>query len=187
MHWIYLRVCAFRMIIMIIGWADEPICGTLFSSNCPWWSYSSRSGCSQMTVCLMSSELFKHFCPRLSRLIIITEWVVKCLGCRQQGQGQRFNSIQLYCQVQWQTHEECVLVSSTLTHTLSLVLTNPWPRGSLGNHRWFHNQFPPFFSLLHCPLGLGELQACPFPDVVFPPLPLSALSSSETGLKAPTN
>ena len=29
-----------------------------------------------------------------------------------------------------------------------------------------------------CPLGLAELQACPFPDVVFPPLPLSALSSS---------
>ena len=36
------------------------------------------------------------------------------------------------------------------------------------------------FSLpdLHCPQGLGELQACPFPDVVSPPLPLSALSSS---------
>ena len=30
----------------------------------------------------------------------------------------------------------------------------------------------------HYPLGLAELQACPFPDVVFPPLPLSALSSS---------
>ena len=30
-----------------------------------------------------------------------------------------------------------------------------------------------FFSVLHCPLGLGELQACPVPDVVFPPLPLS--------------
>ena len=28
-----------------------------------------------------------------------------------------------------------------------------------------HNQLPPFFSVLHCPLGLGELQACPFPDV----------------------
>ena len=27
-------------------------------------------------------------------------------------------------------------------------------------------------------LGLGQLQACPFLDVVFPPLPLSALSSS---------
>ena len=34
------------------------------------------------------------------------------------------------------------------------------------------------FSVLHCPLGLGELQACPFPDVFFPPLPLPALSSS---------
>ena len=37
---------------------------------------------------------------------------------------------------------------------------------------------PPFFPVLYCPLGLGSLQACPFPDVVFPPLFLSALSSS---------
>ena len=34
------------------------------------------------------------------------------------------------------------------------------------------------FSVLHCPLGPGELQACSFPDTVFPPLLLSALSSS---------
>ena len=54
----------------------------------------------------------------------------------------------------------------------------PWPRGSFWHHRWIRNQFPPFFPVLHCSLGLGELQACPFPDVVFPPLPLSALSSS---------
>ena len=40
------------------------------------------------------------------------------------------------------------------------------------------NQFLPFFPVLHCPLGLSKLQACLFPDVVFPPLPLSALSSS---------
>ena len=40
------------------------------------------------------------------------------------------------------------------------------------------NQFFPFFPVLHCPLGLNKLQACLFPDVVFPPLPLSALSSS---------
>ena len=26
---------------------------------------------------------------------------------------------------------------------------------------------PPFFPVFRCPLGLGELQACPFPDVVF--------------------
>ena len=33
-----------------------------------------------------------------------------------------------------------------------------------------------FFSVLHCPLGLCELQACLFPYVVFPPLLLSAFS-----------
>ena len=42
----------------------------------------------------------------------------------------------------------------------------------------FATSFLNFFPVLHCPLGLGELQAHPFPDVVFPPLPLSALSSS---------
>ena len=35
------------------------------------------------------------------------------------------------------------------------------PRGSLGYHRWLHNPFPPFFSVLRCPLGLGEFQASP--------------------------
>ena len=52
------------------------------------------------------------------------------------------------------------------------------------NHegRWgttddFATSFLHFFPVLHCPLGLGELQACPFPNVVFPPLPQSALSS----------
>ena len=44
--------------------------------------------------------------------------------------------------------------------------------------RWFRSQFPPFFPVPHCPLGLGVLHACQFPDVVFPPLPLSAVSSS---------
>ena len=60
----------------------------------------------------------------------------------------------------------------------SLILFIPYLRGSLGHHRWFRNQFPPFPPVLHCQLGFGELQACPFPNVVFPPLPLSALSSS---------
>ena len=34
------------------------------------------------------------------------------------------------------------------------------------------------FPVLLCPLRPAELQACPLPDVVFPPLPLSASSSS---------
>ena len=52
-----------------------------------------------------------------------------------------------------------------------------------GEGRWgttddFTTSFLHFFPLLHCPLGLGQCQACPLLDVVFPPLPLSALSSS---------
>ena len=37
-------------------------------------------------------------------------------------------------------------------------------------HDDFATSFLHFFPVLHCPLGLGELQACPFPDVVFPPV-----------------
>ena len=50
--------------------------------------------------------------------------------------------------------------------------------GRWGTTDDFATIFSPFFSVFHCPLGSAELQACPFPDVVFPPLPLSALSSS---------
>ena len=42
----------------------------------------------------------------------------------------------------------------------------------MGHQRWLHNQFPPFFSVLFS----TALWTCP--DVVFPPRPLSALSSS---------
>ena len=66
----------------------------------------------------------------------------------------------------------------TLLMTIMIQLSSiPWQRLSLGHHRWLHNQFPPSFSVLPCPLGHGELQACPFPGVVVQPLPLSALSS----------
>ena len=65
-----------------------------------------------------------------------------------------------------------------VTESLSLSSSSiPQSRGSLGHHRLFRNQFFPFPPVLHCPLGPAELQACPFPHVVFPPLPLSALSS----------
>ena len=73
--------------------------------------------------------------------------------------------------VRWWTSFMCVFSSSSSSSI-------PLPRGSLVHHRWFHNQFPPFFPLFHCCLGLGEPQACPFPDVVFPSLRLPALSSS---------
>ena len=67
------------------------------------------------------------------------------------------------------TYGQCSL-GNTSTFTYPLTI------GSLEHQRWLHNLFPPLFSVLWCSLGLGELQACAFPDV-FPPLLLSALSS----------
>ena len=72
------------------------------------------------------------------------------------------------------THASYRALTTRLLTSLSQVSSQ---QGSLTHHRWLHNQFPPFFSVLHCLLVLDELQACPFPNVVFPPLPLSASSS----------
>ena len=55
----------------------------------------------------------------------------------------------------------------------------PFTAGVVGAPQMTSQPLSPIsFSVLHCPLGLGELQACPVPDVVFPPFFLSALSSS---------
>ena len=59
-----------------------------------------------------------------------------------------------------------------------VIIIYPLTARVVGAPQMISQQFPPFIPVLHCPLGLGELQACPFPDVVFPPLALSALSSS---------
>ena len=54
-----------------------------------------------------------------------------------------------------------------------------YSEGSRGTTDDFTTSFLHFFPpVIHCPLGLGELQTCPFPDVVFPPFLLSVLSSS---------
>ena len=56
---------------------------------------------------------------------------------------------------------------------LSLNREDRW--GTTGDFATSFLHFSLFFTALW---GLGELQACSFPDVVFPPVPLSALSSS---------
>ena len=59
-----------------------------------------------------------------------------------------------------------------------IIIIYPLTARVVGAPQMISHQFPPFSPVLHCPLGLGELQACPFPDVVFPPFPQSASSSS---------
>ena len=88
--------------------------------------------------------------------------------------------------ISYWTHKTNVWVQSKLNFRLGLQepLHHHHHYQSLNREgRWgttddFATSFLLFSPVLHCPLGLAELQACPFPDVVFPPLPLSALSSS---------
>ena len=61
-----------------------------------------------------------------------------------------------------------------VTNTIIIIIYPLTARGTTDDFATSFLHFPP---VLLCPLGLGELQVCPFPDVVFPPLSLSALSS----------
>ena len=64
-------------------------------------------------------------------------------------------------------------LSLSSSHHLFLNREGRW-----GTTDDFATSFLHFFPVLQSSLGPAELQACPFPDVVFPPLPLYALSSS---------
>ena len=59
-----------------------------------------------------------------------------------------------------------------------IIIINPLTARVVGAPQIILQPVFSIFLVLHCLLGLAELQACPFPNVVFPPLPLSALSSS---------
>ena len=69
--------------------------------------------------------------------------------------------------------------TATSTFTFTFTVTHPLTaKGRWGTTDDLTTSFLHFFSVFRCLLGLGELQAYPFPDVVFPPLFLTALSSS---------
>ena len=85
------------------------------------------------------------------------------------------------------THVHLSMHSRTQTHKYTvtciqlhffIIIINPLTARVVGAPQMILQPVFSIFPVLHCPLGLAELQACPFPDVVFPPLPLSALSSS---------
>ena len=78
----------------------------------------------------------------------------------ENGGNKRLAQLELACEAVVSSH----LIYPLTTRVVGAPQTISQPVSSI-------------FPVLHCPLGLGELQACPFPDVVYPPLPLSALSS----------
>ena len=82
--------------------------------------------------------------------------------------------VRIVCAV-YQTAFSCHELSLQVLSLSHLSLNR---EGRWGTTDDFTASFLHFFPVLHCPLGLAVLQACPFPDVVFLPLPLSALSFS---------
>ena len=71
---------------------------------------------------------------------------------------------------------KALLISQVLHHHHLIIY--PLTARVVGAPQMILQPVSSIFPCSHCPLGLGELKACPFPDVVFPPLYLSALSSS---------
>ena len=65
-----------------------------------------------------------------------------------------------------------------LHSAIIIIIINPLTARVVGAPQTISKPVSSIFAVLHCPLGLGKLQACPFSDVVFPPILLSALSSS---------
>ena len=111
-------------------------------------------------------------------------------GERRQGrQRKRWeDNIREWAGLEFAKSQSAVAVS--YTH-LTLPTTASW-QSTVSSNFLHHNLFfnregywgttddftTSFLNFFHCYLGLVELQTCPFPDVVFPPLPLPALSSS---------
>ena len=58
-----------------------------------------------------------------------------------------------------------------------IIIISPLTTRVVGAPQMISQPVSSFFLVFHCPLGLAELWACPFPDVVFLSL-MSALSSS---------
>ena len=72
---------------------------------------------------------------------------------------------------------DCFTTCLLLFHNLSSSEFFTYPstaRYTGAPHIWLRNQFPPFFSS-SLPTGTWQIQACPFPDVVFQPLPLCTI------------
>ena len=85
------------------------------------------------------------------------------------------NSFRIMCSLNQQAKERRKISAETTV----IIIIYPLTVRVVGAPQMVsHSVSSPFVPVLHCPLGLGELQVCPFPDVVFPFLTLSALSSS---------
>ena len=72
----------------------------------------------------------------------------------------------------------CARSFPLIINTIIIIIIYPLTTRVAGAQQMISQSVFSIFPVLHCSLGPAELQVCPFPDVVFPTLPLCTLSSS---------
>ena len=87
-------------------------------------------------------------------------------------------SINGNCGISYRLTAVFLLIYHRLCWFIIIIIIYPLTMRVVGAPQMISQSVSSIFPVLHCPLGLGKLQACPFPDVIFPPLPPSSLSSS---------
>ena len=90
------------------------------------------------------------------------------------------DGLKLYKSIQWWLFiltSHSVSLSAIIIITI-IIIIYPLIVRVVGAPQMISQPVSSIFLCSRLPLGLGELQACPFLDVVFPPLFMSALSSS---------
>ena len=111
-----------------------------------------------------------------------TEQLLHCSCYQELSSVKGINYLTGWRKKQQQTLHNLVLVNvcqcSDIDINAIIIIIYPLTARVVGAPQMKSQPAFSIFPVIHCPLGPAELQACPFPDVVFPPLPLSALSST---------
>ena len=165
-----------------MGVAVAYSCFRYAASNVLYNSTSSSSVKSLVMLCKWSKS--ETHLPAQSLLsspkLLVAAWQILCYYCPLQAHLVSDNVVGWSVlentvfrdlgSSSWGTFVSVIIIIIIIIYSLTVrVLWAP---------RMISKPVSSIFPVLHCPLGLCKLQACPFPDVVFPPLPLSALSSS---------
>ena len=140
-------------------------------SDIPPWSQSEPQICLTKAVCLF----FKYFTDPVIYKQAFLEITSKHENCVQILPTAPKSMSRLLLQ---QCHLLLQIVSSHAAVGYSSHLIYPLTARVVGAQQMISQPVSSIYPVLHCPRELAGLQACPFPDVVFPLLPLSALSSS---------
>ena len=196
---IFIQFSAVQSLDKLGCWGDtEDNWAEILFQSSPWEAIVSSSSMGRDVHSLtLSSQHFlcrpwHHPPPKVPRRMVLERlsWHLICITLHRTEAKSNFLFSCMY--MWWKGF--CLLLVPQLPLALALINIAFWAVNHLSSLSQSHFHLHQYescrgtrgdfttsflhFSVLHCSLGLGEHQTCPFPDVVFPPLLLSALSSS---------